>query len=189
LTALFISPCRSSRAILARDGATAFPHPKTGQVFKMKQRVFVETDLSGFVARLLRCIMAGVSNPFTKSISGSVQSDALRAFVQRWDALEALVVRAFRARAATPADEAEYSELRAWLASHYAPWQPALEPLWKQAKRGGKLCEDDPFAFLFAPETASAFAGSWAHMQALPAARESLNRLLLDHVPSHPSHR
>lgn len=124
--------------------------------------------------------MAGVPNPFTKSISGNVQSDALKAFVQRWDALEGLVVRIFRARAATPADEAEYSELRSWLHANYAPWQPALDPLWKQAKRGGKLSEDDPFQFLIAPETAQTFAGSWAHMQALPAARESLNRLLLD---------
>jgi hypothetical protein len=124
--------------------------------------------------------MAGVPNPFTKSISSGVQSDALQAFVQRWDALEGLVVRVFRAKAATPADEAEYNELRNWLQANYAPWQPALEPLWKQAKRGGKLCEDDPFLFLIAPEAAQAFAGSWAHMQALPAARESLNRLLLD---------
>ena len=124
--------------------------------------------------------MAGVPNPFTKSISSNLQTDALKAFVQRWDALEALAVRVFRAKNASASDEAEYSELRSWLMANYAPWQPALEPLWRQAKRGGKLCEDDPFTFLFAPETASKFAGSWAHMQALPAARESLNRLVLD---------
>lgn len=124
--------------------------------------------------------MAGVSNPFTKSIAGNLKSDALKAFVQRWDALEALVVRVFRAKAATPADDAEYAGVRSWLQANYAPWQPALEPLWRQAKRGGKLCEDDPFLFLMSPEHASEFAGSWAHMQALPAARESLNRLLLD---------
>jgi len=123
--------------------------------------------------------MAGVPNPFTKSISTHLQSDALKDFVQRWDALETLVVRVFRAKAATAADEAEYSELRSWLMANYAPWQSALEPLWRQAKRGGKLCEDDPFTFLFAPEKASTFAGNWAHMQALPAARESLNRLVL----------
>jgi len=124
--------------------------------------------------------MAGVSNPFTKSLSGHLQSDALKAFVQRWDTLEALVVRVFRAKAASASDEDEHSEVRSWLMANYAPWQPALEPLWRQAKRGGQLCQDDPFAFLLAPEEASTFAGSWAHMQALPAARESLNRLLLD---------
>jgi hypothetical protein len=124
--------------------------------------------------------MAVVPNPFTKSISGSLHSDALKVFVQHWDALESLVVRVFRAKAGTPADEIEFAELRAWLRSNYAPWQPALEPLWRQARRGGKLCEDDPFLFLLAPEQAAVFAGSWAHMQALPAARESLNRLVLD---------
>lgn len=123
--------------------------------------------------------MAGVPNPFTKSIAGNLRSDELKIFVQRWDALEALIVRVFRAKAATAGDEAEYAELRGWLAANYAPWQPALEPLWRQAKRAGKLCEDDPFLFLIAPETASVFAGSWTHMQALPAARESLNRLVL----------
>jgi hypothetical protein len=51
--------------------------------------------------------------------------------------------------------------------------------LWRQTSRGGKPCEDDPFAFLLTPESAAGFVGSWAHMQALPAAREALNRLVL----------
>lgn len=144
-------PLSSESRHPARDGVTPFP----------------------------RCIMAGVPNPFTKSILNDAQSAALKSFVQRWDALEALVVRVFRAKAASAGDEVEFADLRTWLAANYAPVQPALEPLWKQAKRGGKLCEDDPFLFLIAPESASTFAGSWAHMQALPAARESLNRLCL----------
>jgi hypothetical protein len=123
--------------------------------------------------------MAGVPNPFTKSILSDAPSEALKTFVQHWDGLEALVVRVFRAKAATAGDEAEFAGLRQWLAADYAPLQPALEPLWRQAKRAGKLCEDDPFVFLMAPESASVFAGSWTHMQALPAARESLNRLVL----------
>lgn len=103
----------------------------------------------------------------------------MKSFVQRWDALEALVVRVFRAKAATAGDEAEFADLRGWLMANYAALQPALEPLWRQAKRAGKLCEDDPFLFLMSPESATVFAGSWPHMQALPAARESLNRLVL----------
>lgn len=118
-------------------------------------------------------------NPFTKSIAGNLPSHALKIFVQHWDALEALVVRVFRAKAATAGDEAEYAELRGWLMVNYEQHQPALTPLWRQAKRAGKPCEDDPFLFLMAPDNAAVFAGSWAHMQALPAARESLNRLCL----------
>jgi hypothetical protein len=120
------------------------------------------------------------SNPFTKSIAARLKSQQLKQFIQHWDALEALVVRVFRAKAASPADEAEYAELRTQITALYPEWQAALVPLWRQALHGGKPCEDDPFAFLLTPASAAGFAGSWAHMQALPATREALNRLVLE---------
>jgi hypothetical protein len=120
------------------------------------------------------------SNPFTKSIAARLRSQHLKQFIQHWDALEALVVRVFRAKAASTADEAEYGELRTRVNVLYPEWQAALAPLWRQALRGGKPCEDDPFAFLLDPASAAGFVGSWAHMQALPAAREALNRLVLE---------
>lgn len=121
-------------------------------------------------------------NPFTKSIAARVRSGELKAFISHWDALEALVVRVFRARAASPADAAEHAEARAWLIAHYPAWRAALEPHWRQAMRGGQPSATDPFADLLAPERAADFVGSWAHMQALPAAREALNRLALEHA-------
>jgi hypothetical protein len=39
---------------------------------------------------------------------------------------------------------------------------------------------EDPFARLLAAGAARDFAGNWAAMQTLPAAREALNRWLMD---------
>lgn len=119
-------------------------------------------------------------NPFTRFIARSLRSRSLKRFVQRWDALEALVIRVYRASAATETDEAEYGQLREWLNLRYPAWRDQLQPHWRGALRGGQLSPDDPFVFLCAPEYAHNFAGSWAHMQALPTAREALNRLILE---------
>jgi hypothetical protein len=134
--------------------------------------------------RYHRAPVAGSSfnsfNPFTKSIAAQLKSRQLKQFIQHWDALEALVVRVFRGKAASASDEVEYAWLRKQLALAYPQWRGLLEPLWRQAMRGGQPSQDDPFAFLLIPESAVGFVGSWAYMQALPVAREALNRLVLD---------
>lgn len=119
-------------------------------------------------------------NPFTKALSSRLRERRLRDFVARWDAVEALVVRVYRAGVATAQDEAAYARLRAWLTHHYPMWQAALEPNWRVALRGGKPCEADPFAEVLEAPRAAHFVGNWACMQALPAAREALNRLILE---------
>jgi hypothetical protein len=118
-------------------------------------------------------------NPFTKSLAGYALPDSLRTFIVTWDALESLVVRVFRSKAATFADEAEYATLRQWLQTHYADWKVALHPHWQGVMRAGKPCADDPFEFLIQPQAAHNFVGSRTHMQTLPAAREALNKLIL----------
>jgi hypothetical protein len=119
-------------------------------------------------------------NPFTQSIVARVRSSELREFVLRWDALEALVVRVYRARATASADEREHAEIRAWLVAHYPTWRAVLAPHWRQALRAGRPCSTDPFEDLLAPARPAEFAGGWTYMQALPAAREALNRLVLE---------
>ncbi len=123
-------------------------------------------------------------NPFTKSLTGAKIPDPLKALITHWDALEALVIRVFRGKVATAEDEAEYATLRQWLQTHYAKWKTALHPHWQGVMRGGKPCVDDPFEFLFLPEAARDFVGSLTHMQALPAAREALNKLVISHSSS-----
>ncbi len=123
-------------------------------------------------------------NPFTKALASRLRSRRLKAFIARWDALEALVVRVYRSGVATPEDEQQFVELKAWLLRHYPEWQTPLEPHWRAALRAGQPCADDPFRYVLGATRAATFCGSWAHMQALPAAREALNRLILDESAS-----
>ncbi len=119
-------------------------------------------------------------NPFTRALLTRTRNEALRAFVARWDVLEALVIRVYRAAAASEADRQEHRTLRQQLLRDYPRWRAPLQPLWQTARRGGEPCKEDPFEFLLRAEDATCFIGSWEHMQALPAAREAINRLLLE---------
>ena len=118
-------------------------------------------------------------NPFTQSLTRALADPALDAFVTRWDALEALVVRVYRGGAASPADEAEWVTLRPALVSAYPVWSSALAPHWPQTRAGGQPVTADPFVRLMAFARAADIVGDWAAMQTLPAAREALNRMLV----------
>lgn len=125
-------------------------------------------------------MIAPSMNPFTKALTARLNEQRLRAFVTRWDALEALIIRVYRAKQASPADVQEHAQLCRWLVEHYGEWRAQLEPRWQRARCGKLPCTSDPFEFLLSATTPEAFIGSWAHMQALPAAREALNSLILD---------
>lgn len=119
-------------------------------------------------------------NPFTRFLSRGLRDEALAAFIERWDALEGLVIRVYRGQAAEAEDEAEYRALRGWLERQYPRWQAALRPYWRQAQVAGKAAERDPFSRLLEARTAADFVGDWEAMQHLPAAREALNQLVLN---------
>jgi hypothetical protein len=121
-----------------------------------------------------------VPNPFTKSIAAALRSRSISMFVRRWDALEALVIRVYRAGAAASADAAEYASLNGQLRPLHKDLTAKLEPLWRNALMSGAPANEDPFALLLAPSDASGFVDNWRAMQALAAARESLNRLILE---------
>ena len=117
-------------------------------------------------------------NIFSRFLSQFRSDPSLEAFLERWDRLEALVLRVYRRESASEDDLAEYIELRAWLMEAYPAWEERLAEYWPQTLVGGEPAENDPFLFLLAPERASAFVANWRALQTLPAARESLNRLL-----------
>jgi hypothetical protein len=119
-------------------------------------------------------------NPFTASLLARIQDPPLARFVSAWDALEALVARVYRGGAATDADEAEHRRLRAWLAARYPEWRGALAAWWPLTRVGREPTRADPFAAILTIESAAGFVDNWAAMQTLPAAREALNRLLID---------
>jgi hypothetical protein len=126
-----------------------------------------------------------VSNPFTRSITHALRSRALRSFVQHWDALEALVIRVFRGKAALASDEAELITLRHWLHTHFPDFQAALEPRWRASRVGHDTPGEDPFAALLAIDAAQTFVDNWAALRQLPAAREALNQFVIDESGAH----
>lgn len=125
-------------------------------------------------------MIGGVPNPFTKSIAAALRSRSINTFVRDWDALEALVIRVYRARAAAAADAAEYARLNKQLLPLHADLAAKLAPLWQKAMMGGAPANEDPFALLLSPADAGGFIDNWRAMQALAAAREALNRLILE---------
>jgi hypothetical protein len=126
-------------------------------------------------------------NPFTRFLLGrqekrsepkSAKAD-LEAFVEHWDAFEALVIRVFKAKAAGEADEIEHAQVRRWLLEHFPRWQASLAAHWPGKRAGGEPLEADPFAWLLQIERADGFVMNWRAMQMLPAARETLNEYLM----------
>jgi hypothetical protein len=123
-------------------------------------------------------------NPFTRAILAKLRLDKRRDrqaqdFVRRWDALEALVIRVYKAGQVSPEDETEHRRVHGWLTVNYPAWQPGLEPHWRLTRVAGELATEDPFAYLIEKQNAARFIGDWRAMQALPAAREALNNFLI----------
>ncbi len=121
-------------------------------------------------------------NPFTRFIRAQSEDRIptnFRAFVDHWDRLEALIINVYRQNSVDEETEGAYDELRSWLRAHYPAIAPALTPYWRNAREAGSLPATDPFERLFAPESAWAFVGTRAYMQALPPAREAINTYLL----------
>jgi len=123
-------------------------------------------------------------NPFTQSLARELADPAVDDFIADWDALEALVVRVYRGGAAGPPDVAEWPGLRARLAASYPAWSPVFAPHWPQTRAGGQTVTADPFLRLMSFARAADIVGDWAAMQTLPAAREALNRMLVERLRS-----
>jgi hypothetical protein len=120
------------------------------------------------------------ANPYTQALlppSGPGR-EATLAFVAHWDALESLVLAVYRQGGSSPAEEAEWRELRAWLQRHYPERAAALA-----AHRPGGPAAPDPFLALLQAPDADAFAADRPGLARLPAAREALNRWLLAQAP------
>ncbi len=123
-------------------------------------------------------------NPVTRTLIQELNDPQLAEFIAYWDAVEALVVRIFPSQEVTAGDEAEYQQVRDWLGQAFPQWQEALRAYWPLTRIAGEPTTEDPFARLMAAKTAREFMGNWAAMQTLPAAREALNRWLMDLIDS-----
>ena len=122
---------------------------------------------------------ANTVNPFTRFLSQFMPDHDLDQFVAAWDSLEQLVIRVYKSKRSTAADEQAFGSVQAQLRSAYPQWKTQLVPYWQATLVGGKLAERDPFERLFSAESAAAFVDDWDAMQHLPAAREALNRFIV----------
>lgn len=125
-------------------------------------------------------------NPVTAMLVRQVGDRKIARFIERWDALEALVIRVYKGARATPVDERLYKRLRPELRTKLRRYGPELDQYWPKATVGGKLAKHNPFLTLLRAEHPSVFVGNWPAMQMLPAARQALNEWLLDQLPGKP---
>ncbi len=118
-------------------------------------------------------------NPFTHFLSLRSPDRRLRAFIGAWDELEALVIRVYKANRVAAEDDVSYRQVRAGLVERKGHWAEWARPHGQASGGGGAPPAQDPFLRLISAESAAAFVGDWEAMQYLPAAREALNRLVL----------
>lgn len=121
-------------------------------------------------------------NPFTRFLRQWTNDNTLHQFIEHWDPLEQLIIRVYKNKQATPADETQYNQLRPWLLKSYGKLEPHLKPYWQQSQVGGTKQHGDPFQHLLTHQHAHQFHDNWLALQHLPAAREALNQLLVAHT-------
>ena len=121
-----------------------------------------------------------MANPYTRFLSADLDDDSLNSFIGHWDRLENLVVSVYRNNAAGSEDEREFDQVWPWIAENYPKWRSVLRPHWRQVTARGQKLQEDPFARLLEVKSAADIVGNWSIMQELPAAREALNRFVLE---------
>jgi hypothetical protein len=120
-------------------------------------------------------------NPFTQYLSQWSRDGDFAAFVEQWDRLERLVVGVYRGKLNVDRAAPEFEALWPWLRREYGAWAGALRPYWQATRAAGEPTQTDPFRLLLDIPAARAISGDWRAMQHLPAAREAINRYLVDH--------
>ncbi len=124
-----------------------------------------------------------MSNPFTRflrSLRRNTTTPDIEQFVAWWDVVEAIVVDVNKRGHATHEEQAAYADARHILLTDYQQrWAPRFAPHWPQTLEAGQIPPSDPFPRILAPQSADGFIKNWPAMQALAAARETLNRYIL----------
>jgi hypothetical protein len=127
-------------------------------------------------------------NPFSRYLSQWSTDTRFDAFVEHWDVLERIVISVHREMMTPEAAAADYERAWGWLRGQYPLWRAALEPYWRQTRAAGAATAVDPFQLLLDIGRPADILGNWRAMQHLPAAREAINRYLLDHsTPDEPA--
>jgi hypothetical protein len=120
-------------------------------------------------------------NPFSKYLRQFADDHEFDAFVAQWDVLEAVVVGVYRDKTSPSAAQSDFDTVWPWLRRAYPHWEPSLRPYWQLTRAAGEMTLVDPFQLLLDLALPEAIVGNWFIMQHLPAARETINRYLVDH--------
>lgn len=121
-------------------------------------------------------------NPVTRGLLQQIGDQKLATFAQEWDALEALIIEINRQKSLSFAQQEEFFDIQARLRESYSPVKDELEPFWRIARIKGERLAADPYSKLIEAESAKEFLGNWPVMQALPAAREAFNQMLIARI-------
>lgn len=125
-----------------------------------------------------------MTNPFThflRSLRGGSEPSDIARFVAAWDKVEAIVVAVNKRGEATEEERGVYTQARAILLADYERlWADCFAPHWPHTLEAGQPPPSDPFPRILAALTADGFVKNWPAMQALAAARETLNRYVLN---------
>lgn len=124
-----------------------------------------------------------IVNPFTRFLRSLRLGEAaphVAGFVAQWDVVEVIVVDVHKRGHALDEELAAYAQARAFLLTNYESiWSPRFAAHWPETKEAGHPAPSDPFPRILAPTTADGFVNNWPALQALAAARETLNRYIL----------
>ena len=124
--------------------------------------------------------MKSTTNPFTRFLRQKAADDGFHTFIAHWDRLEWVIVGVYRDKIDRAAAEVHYAQVWPWLRLEYPRWQAALQPHWQATRAAGEPTQVDPFALLLDIAAPADIVGDWRAMQHLPAAREAINRYLVD---------
>lgn len=120
-------------------------------------------------------------NPFSKYLRQFARDQDFDAFVAQWDVLESVVIGVYRDKMLIEQAQTAFSTTWPQLRQIYPQWEPGLRSCWQLTKAAGELTQVDPFQLLLDIQTPEQIKGDWKAMQHLPAAREAINRYLLEH--------
>lgn len=119
-------------------------------------------------------------NPFTQFLAQSLVRHQFLSFVRKWDLVEQIVLNTYREQGNLDEDQKIWRKLKSELPREYSRWRETLTPFWKTAFINGEPTESDPFLSLLNFNDVIEFRRNWGAMQTLPAAREAINRLLIE---------
>jgi hypothetical protein len=122
------------------------------------------------------------ANPVTASLLSRLEDDALRAFIQAWDALEEMAVEAFRDQLQDPDRQEKHSKLRKDLFKMYPGWEAVFKEVGRSQLEGKRNLAVDPFQSLLNVSALDGLQANWELMRCFPQAREVLNLYPLERL-------